>query len=327
VADGPRYLVTGAAGFIGRRLCNALAGGSGVRALLRTASDGPWDDGVVADLTSELPAGVTGGIHTVFHLAARTHAVDERDDGDDSDSLYRAINVDGTRALLESAARDGVRRFIFFSSIKALGEGGEDAVTDDSVPRPTTAYGHTKLEAEGLVIDGGHVGESVVLRPSLVYGPGVKGNLVNMIGAIDAGRFPPVPPVKNRRTMVHVDDVVAAALGAAASNAVVGRRFIVSDGRVYSTREIYETICRALGKPVRRGLPVAAFRALAVAGDVGSALLRRSVPFDSVAFGKLFGSACYDGSALWDALEARPEWTLERAMPDIVGAFRAQQTE
>jgi len=328
VTDGRRYLVTGAAGFIGTRLCAALAAGAYVRAVLHSAAEGPWNDAVVADLAGDaLPAGVTRGIDSVFHLAARTHAVDERGDGDENEGLYRAMNVGGTRALLESAAGDGVRRFVFFSSIKALGEGGDGVVTDDSEPRPITAYGRTKLEAEGHVLDGGFVAEPVVLRPSLVYGPGAKGNLANMIGAIDAGRFPPVPPVKNRRTMVHVDDLVAAALGAAESSETIGRRFIVSDGQEYSTRDIYESICSALGKTAGRGLPLPAFRMLAAAGDVLGALTRRRAPFDSLAYGKLFGSACYDGSALWDTLDLSPAWTLGRAMPDIVAAFRAQQTE
>lgn len=315
------FLVTGANGFIGRRLCAALEEKGRVRALVRTQAPGPWSEAIAADLTGGAPAAATAGVDTVFHLAARTHAVD--DPGADEDA-YRAINVDGTRALLERARESRVRRFVFMSSVKALGEGGPDVIGDDTPPRPATAYGRTKLEAERLVLEGGFVPEPVVLRPCLVYGPGVKGNILRMIEAIDAGRFPPIPALGNRRSMVHVDDVVAASVGSAESDAVVGRAFIVSDARYYSSRDLYEAICGELGVTARRGLPRAVFRVLAAAGDLIGATTRRSVPFDTVAYEKLFGSAAFDGEGLWRALGASPQWTLERALPAIVAAYRGQ---
>jgi nucleoside-diphosphate-sugar epimerase len=320
MSDAATCLVTGAAGFIGRRLCAVLGEGECVRALLRTHADGPWRQHVVADLASNVPVDAAAGVETIYHLAARTHAVDEID-GDEE--AYRRINVDATRALREAAREYGVRRFVFVSSVKALGEGGTGVTDDSSEPRPTSAYGRTKLEAERLVLDGGYVPEPAVIRSSLVYGPGMKGNLVNMLSAIDAGRFPPPPPVDNRRTMVHVDDVVTALIAAARSGTAAGRAWIISDGRHYSTREIYESMCRALDQPARRGLPLAAFRLLALAGDFLGMLSRRRAPFDSAAFDKLFGSACYDGSRIWGALGETPRWSLDTAMPDIVAAYRA----
>jgi nucleoside-diphosphate-sugar epimerase len=315
-------LVTGAAGFIGRRLCAALADRARVRALVRAPVQGPWHDAVTGDITAGVDDDATAGIDTIFHLAARTHAVDERSDGDDE--RYRAVNVAGTRSLLESAARSGVGRVVFTSSIKAMGEGGDGVFTDASVPAPETAYGRTKLEAERLVLGGGYVGEAVVLRPCLIYGPGVKGNIERMLAAIDAGRFPPVPETGNRRSLVHVDDVVAALVAAADSPRLVGEAWIVSEERYYSTRDIYEVLCRALGRVARPGWPPWVFSGLARAGDVAGALLGRRAPFDSEARRKLFGSAAFDGSRLWAALESAPQWTLERAAPAIVAAHRGQ---
>jgi len=268
-------LVTGAAGFVGARLCGALAQRVRVRALLRQGVAGPWSESVVADLTTGVPGDATEGVDTIFHLAGRTHAVDES--GGDEGS-YRAVNVEGTRALLERAREAGVRRFVFTSSVKAIGEGGE-TVDDDTLPRPNSAYGRTKLEAERIVLEGGYVPEAVVLRPSLVYGAGVKGNLHNMIAAIDGGRF---------------------------------------------TRQIYEIVCGALVKPARTGIPSPVFRVLGWVGDVAGSLTRRRAPFDSAAYAKLFGSACYDGLALWRVLGIEPKWTLEAAMPDMIAAFRAR---
>jgi nucleoside-diphosphate-sugar epimerase len=315
------HLVTGATGFIGTRLCAALGEDSRVRALSRRNADGPWSESVAADLTEGVPRDATLGVDTVFHLAGYTHAVDGP--GDD-ERPYRRVNVEGTRALLERSREAGVRRFVFVSSVKVLGEGGDSIIDDDSPARPRSAYGRTKLEAERLVLEGGYVPEQVVLRPTLVYGPGVKGNLLSMIAAVDAGRFPPARRLTNRRSMVHVDDLVRAALGAARKEAVVGRCFIVSDGVQYSTRRIYEIVCEALEKPPRPGVPLPVFRVLAWVGDLAGAVTRRRAPFDSQAYAKLFGSACYDGSALWQALGAEPIWTLEAAMTDMVAAFRGR---
>lgn len=312
-----RFLVTGAGGFIGRRLCESLAGTGTVRALLRASADGPWDESVVCDLTGAVPAGAAAGVDTVFHLAARTHAVDERGG---NERAYRAVNVDGTRRVLESSRTAGVRRFVFMSSVKAAGEGSDVPVDDATPSAPATAYGRTKLAAERLVLDGGYVPEPVVLRPCLVYGPGVKGNVERMIDAVAAGRFPPVPPAPARRSMVHVDDVVTAARLAADAEGVAGHAFIVADGHDYTTREMYEAICAALSRPARRGLPRWCFRALALAGDVAGALTRRRAPFDSEAYEKLFSSALYDGSRLWRVLGHSPKWNLEAALPAMVAA-------
>jgi len=281
-----RFVVTGAAGFIGMRLCAALRARGSVLAVVHSAQrDGPWDDAVVVDLSGEdVPAGAFDGAGVVFHFAGRAHAVSERHA---DAAAYRRVNVDGTRRVLEAAARARARRFVFASSVKAMGEG-------DGGTEPETPYGCTKREAEDLVLHAGHVPEPVVLRIALVYGPGVKGNLAAMLDAVRARRFPPPPPVANRRSLVHVDDVVRVALAAAERPAAVGRVLVVSDGVPYSTHAIYGAMRRALGQgEPTRALPAGAWRVLARLGDAGETLLGVKLPFDSDAHRKLFASAWY----------------------------------
>jgi nucleoside-diphosphate-sugar epimerase len=305
-------VVTGAGGFIGRRLCERLRATTVVKAIARRADvSGPWDDALALDLGRDpVPASFLAGAFAVFHFAGRAHDL-SRSSGDDA--AYRRVNVDGTRRVLEAAQAAGVRRFVFASSVKALGESG-----DDTAPR--TPYGRSKRDAEALVLSGGFVAEPVVLRLALVYGPGVGGNLGGMIRAVRARWLPPPPRVANRRSMVHIDDVVDAALAAARRDEAIGRAVVVTDGVPYSTRDIYDAICRALGRrPPAWGVPAAVWRVLAVAGDLAGALSGRRAPFDGDAYRKLFGSAWYDGSDAARVLGITPAGRLDEALRMAVG--------
>ena len=312
--------VTGASGFIGRLLCMALKEqGAHVHALGRRRVDGPWDDFVQVDLTQVVPDGVLENIDIVFHLAGKAHALSEtrQDEGE-----YFCINAEGTRRLLEAAKKVGVRRFVFFSSIKAMGEGGEECLDESTSCHPETPYGKSKLEAERMLLRGGYVSEPVVLRLSMVYGSTRKGNLPRMIEAIAKGRFPPLPEVGNKRSMVHVDDVVQAAVLAAEREEAVGQTYIVTDGEVYSTRQIYELICEALHKSVPAwNIPTFVLRLIAKFGDVIGALRGRRFSFDSDALEKLAGSACYSSAKLERDLKFRAERNLSDALPEIIRFF------
>jgi nucleoside-diphosphate-sugar epimerase len=225
------------------------------------------------------------------------------------------VNVEGTRRVLAAAACAGVARLVFFSSVKAMGEGGTDT-------GPETPYGRSKGEAEELVLHGGYVREPVVLRLSLVYGPGVGGNLGGMLRAVRARRFPPPPPVENRRSMIHVDDVVRVAIAAGQRPEAVGRVIVVGDGVPYSTRRIYAAMVHALGREAPRlALPAPAWRALARAGDVGGAVLGRRAPFDSEAYRKLFASAWYPPTDLGAVLGVSGLRTLEDALSEMVAGL------
>lgn len=311
-----RALVTGATGFLGRALCRALKSrGMFVRGAARHSSTGPWDEFVCFDLRHpELPLTLTRGVDTIFHLAARVHVLEEQDDDD-----YFRVNVEGTRRLLDAAECSGVARIVLFSSVKALGDGGEALVGDDSAAPPNTAYGRSKREAERLVLEGG-TGRlhTAVLRPSLVYGPGWQGNLRRMFQAVRAGRFPPLPEMGNRRSMVHSEDVAAAAILAASRPLACGRTYILADGEAYSTRRVYEAMCHALGRPVPSWQVPA--RVLHMGAELGDFLRRHgagSFPFDSAALHRLIGSAWYDSTRARRELGWEPSRTLEQALPEI----------
>ena len=164
------------------------------------------------------------------------------------------------------------------------------------------------------------------LRLPLVYGPGNKGNLFRMISAIDRGLFPALPDLGNRRSMVHVSNVVDAAILAAINPAANGQCYIVTDARAYSTRELYEMICQGLGKRVpRRHIPVGALKALGRMGDAIGRIRGRRFLFDSDALEKLTGSAWYSSDKISCELGYRPSITFEDALPEIIDGYRKGQ--
>ncbi|MFZ5875394.1 MAG: NAD-dependent epimerase/dehydratase family protein [Nitrospirota bacterium] len=326
-----RILVTGASGFIGDHLVNGLLRERGiVRVLLhRDSRRDAWPGNVevvrgdIRDVR-EMKTAATG-CDTVFHLAGRAHALSEVHS---DEALYQSVNVEGTRNILESAIAGGVRSVVFFSSVKAMGENSAECLDEIHEPRPTTAYGRSKLAAEEMVFDyGKRTGLHVVcLRLSMVYGPGNKGNLFRMISAIDHGRFPSLPDVGNRRSMVHVSNVVDAAMLAPTYSVANGQCYIVTDGRPYSTTELYEMIVRGLGKPVpRRRVPIGMLKGLALVGDVVGRLRGRRFVFDSDAFEKLMGDAWYSSKKISRELGYRPRVTFEDALPDMIAWYRMTQ--
>ncbi|MEJ2721087.1 MAG: NAD-dependent epimerase/dehydratase family protein [bacterium] len=317
------YLVTGATGFIGRACCAALTNRGRVRALIRERQDGPWDEVSIADLGEEDSTAsifrATEAIDTIFHLAAKTDDMktSRRDEG-----IFQRVNRDGTSRLLRAACASGVRRFVYLSSIKAMGSGGDRCLNEDSSPQPSTPYGLSKRAAEEIVLTSGCVSHVCVLRPCPVYGAGSKGNLARMIRAVANGVFPPVPDTKNARSMVHVEDVVEALLLSAEKKEANGRVFIVSDGRTYSTRQIYEWISDALDRRIPPWrVPAGVFRALAKFGDGIEAVTGRRFVFDSQTYNRLLGSASYDSTRIREVLGFEPRWDLESALPDMVRAM------
>jgi len=324
-------LVTGAGGFIGSHLVAYLVKrGCPVRALVHDVKrHEAWTAGVevmAGDVRdTQTMKAAAAGCETVYHLAGKTHALSEVRGSEDA---YRVINTDGTRHVLEGAIAGGARAFVLFSSVKAMGEGGKRCLDESFDGPPETPYGRSKLEAERLVREiGKQAGLHVsCLRLPLVYGPGNKGNLSKMMAAIDHGTFPPLPELGNRRSMVHVVDVVRAALLAADQPAANGRCYIVTDGRGYSTRELYELICRALGKRIPGWhVPLWALTTLGRVGDAIGRVRGTRFVFDSDAIEKLAGSAWYSSEKIFRELGYRPGMTLPEALPELIAWYRKGQ--
>lgn len=323
-------LVTGATGFIGQHLVAALLRSRG--AIVALARDPErleelWPGGTVYARRGDLGdpdslAGVCLETDRVFHLAGYAHADGEQPQ--DIDRHWR-ITVDGTKALIAEAVRAGVKTFVFASTVKAMGEGGTACLDESSPALPSSAYGKAKLEAEKLVLAAGrtHGIHACVIRFPLVYGRGNKGNIPRMINAIDRGRFPPLPVIQNKRSMIHVRDAVQALLLAGKRREASGKVYIATDGGVYSTREIYESIYTALRKPVPRwSIPIGAFTLGASVGDLLSRISGKRFPLNTDVVEKLFGSAWYSCDKIKTELGYRPRYTLETALPELAEDYR-----
>lgn len=249
--------VTGANGFVGSAVLAELAerGMTAVPLVRRPA--GLEREVVIGDLADgDLSAASLSGVQAVIHLAARTHVTDEQ--AADPLAEYRKTNVQGTARLLEAATAAGVSRFVFMSSVKAAGEHSPvgKPLRGQDKPNPEDHYGMSKLEAETLVQE--HCGaqgmEWAIIRPPLVYGPGVKANFERLVKWVAKGIPMPFGAIRNRRSLVDVRNLADAAVLAATRKNAAGYIFMVSDTSV-STPELVKQIGRALGRPARL-LPV-----------------------------------------------------------------------
>ena len=311
-------LVTGASGFIGSHLCSYLQQhGWSVRGLSRSGSSPDGVDAVTCDLAdTPVPEEMIRGMDVVFHLAGKAHALsgswlDEEE--------YFPVNVKATRWLLNAAKAAGVKRVVYFSSVKAMSATGSGPQNESCGALPVDMYGRSKLMAEHLVLRGGFVPEPVVIRPVMVYGNTDKGNLPKMIRAIRNGRFPPLPDTRNQRSMVHVDDIVHAALLAAEHPDAVGNVYIVTDGQAYSTRQIYVWICEALQKSIPGWqLPLQVLQVLAKGGDLVSKIRGRRFIFDSDVLERLTGSEFYSSEKIQNELGFKAKHHLKERLPEIV---------
>ena len=293
-------LITGATGFVGIKLLKLLET-SDFKICVLSRQQHPDYETIVCDLgQKQIPTSAIASVDTVFHLAGFAH--DLRDTSK-VEQLYRTINVTATVQLAELAVQHGVKHFIFVSSVKA---GGSAIVcrgmTEENQGEPEEIYGRTKREAELKLLEIGrqscmHVS---IVRPSLVYGPGVKGNLAIMRSGIEKGWFPPLPETGNRKSMIHVDDLVRAIFFVAEDHRADGEIFIATDGLPHSSRKIYETICQQVNKTVPRwSVPKFLFDGVASV----SSRFRYKVE-------KLFGDACYSSAKL-ESLEFRAERALK----------------
>lgn len=318
-----RVLVTGASGFVGRRLCTHLVNeGWQVRAAMRNSSAIPLAEGiethVMPDIGPETDWYETlSGVEAVVHLAARVHVM--RESGMDGLQEHRRVNTEGTAALARAAARAGVLRFVYLSTIKVNGERTTGSpFTETDAPDPADAYGLSKLEAEQqLARIAGETGlAAAIFRPPLMYGPGVKGNFRRLISLVRR-RIPlPLASIANARSMLGVDNMVSAIDTVLRRPQPVSGTFLISDGHDLSTPELVRKIGAAMGLNPRIFAcpPSLLLAAASLAGKGGEA--RRMIESLRVDCGKLRRELQWNPPVGVDAgIAAAVQWQLQKKNP------------
>jgi nucleoside-diphosphate-sugar epimerase len=317
-----KVLVTGGSGFVGGRLVRRLADqGLAVRATHRRDSLTPvpgveWWPLPGLDDERRLAESVAG-CDAVFHLAGLAHQP-----GRDANRTaeFRRINTEGTRLLARAAARGGVRKFVFVSSIAAVCTRSDLPVDDRTPCTPTDAYGCSKFEAEqALVVElKDSATDWCILRPPLVYGPGNPGNMRRLIWLIGTGLPLPLASIRNRRSFMFVDNLVDAMLSVLRHEGMVRSTYVLSDGSDFSTPELARALAAATGCRVRLlAMPVSALTVLGRAGDAVHALLGRSLGIDSTAIDRLVGSLPVDGSRFRLCFGWHPTVGLDQAFQQL----------
>lgn len=304
-----KCLVSGATGFIGRELCEQLTvRGNKVVALSKSGGTLPNGQPTIAcDLSTEVPDNsVWQDVDVCFHLAGIAHRKAQ-------EPQYRALNSEATLRLAHAAAAAGVRCFIFLSSVKAMGSPAKSGPrSEGDTILPEDPYGFSKWQAEqALRQEFSDTGMSVVIvRPALVYGCGVKGNLRVLASAARWGL--PRPPAGGERSMIAVEDLVALLLMLAQQPPAGVNTWIACSNERISTRFIYDLMRSALGKSTGTGwLPRWGWQLLASTLDAISG--RRG---DST-YEKLFGTELYSNAAVEAATGWRPQIKLEQAIAQI----------
>jgi nucleoside-diphosphate-sugar epimerase len=314
-----KVLVTGAGGFVGRALCAHLAarGVAHVGAVRSPAAQQALPQTPILAL-GDFAAAEWGealdGVDAIVHLAARAHVPSGRDD---DPTPHIVANVHVTRRLLAEAARAGVRRVVFASTVKVYGEstaaGRPFRAGDPS--HPSDAYARSKAEAESVLwqscresgIDG------VVLRLPLTYGPAVKGNFLRLLEAVANRRRLPFAGVVNRRSLLYVGNAVSAIDAALRSPRLVGETLPIADAQSVSTPDLIVKIARPLGTPPRLSrLPTSILRA-------GAALMgRRGASM------RLLGSLEVDSSRFCELAPWTAPTSLDDGIRATVAWWRAQ---
>lgn len=307
-------LVTGASGFVGRAVCAELVNrGWSVRATLRSSESVPpagTEPHIAGDIRSA--SWPLANVDTVVHLAAIAHQLG----GQDADEVYHAINCAATERLARAAAQAGVKRFVFMSSIKVNGERTaiDRPFRAGDAPQPEDRYACSKHEAEralaGVAAETGL--EVVILRPPLVYGPGVRANFLRLVRLVERGWPLPLGAVHNRRSLIYLGNLVDLVATAATSPAAAGRTLLAADGEDLSTPQLVQHIARALNaRPRLIAIPPGLLKlAGALTGMRGE-------------IGRLVDSLVVDASETRSALGWQPPYTVAQGMAHTVGWYRS----
>jgi nucleoside-diphosphate-sugar epimerase len=319
-SDVLRVAVTGASGFIGSSLLQKLSESPSFQVIgvfrKPPAKELSYQIAEVADITETTDWSNLFDLHSidvVVHCAARVHQMD--DHSNDPLTEFRRVNCAGSLQLARAAAAAGVRRFVFISSVKVMGEstlpGAPFSVND--LPKPVDPYGVSKWEAEQqLAVLCKETGmELVVVRPPLVYGPGVKANFLNMLKWVQRGIPLPLGAIHNQRSLVALDNLIDCIVKIIHHPAAAGQTFFVSDNHDVSTTDLLLGISQALGKSPRLiSVPESWF-------NYAARLLRRPAIAK-----RLCGSLQLDIRHTMDVLEWQPPLSLEQALLKVAKHFQ-----
>lgn len=318
-----RVLVTGANGFIGSALCVKLLhdGYEVIAAQRKTGSSSLVAnilqhniDSIASD-ANWMP--VLADVEAVVHLAGRAHIMNDKHP--DPITAYREINVDGTLNLARQAVSAGVRRFVFISSVKVCGEGQlkpeDGAYTEAHPPLPSDPYAISKWEAEqGLRLIAMSTGlEVVILRPPLVYGPGVGANFLRFMGLVHQGWPLPFGSIVNQRSLIYIGNLVDAISASIHNPAAAHKTFLLSDGEFVSTPDLIRCVARALGVPARL-VPV----------PKHWLLLLGTLSGKSQVVNRLLGSLILDNSKIHRDLTWVPPFTMRQGMEETVRWYQSK---
>lgn len=299
-----RVLVTGANGLLGRALCSILEQSCHQVIRVVRVSKTPWEV-PVGDLNEKTDwrVALSQAIDAVVHLAAQVPLADS--DVSAAANRYHEVNTAGTANLARQCAQHGVKRFVFVSTVKVLGEGKEEPYRDRDLAVPADAYAISKWEAEQalwqIAEESGM--EVVVLRPPLVYGPGVKGNFLRLMQAIDKRRPLPLGGIQNQRSLIYLGNLVDAIRVCLTHPKAVGKAFLVSDGDDVSTPELIRRVAAALGlRPLLLPVPVSWMR-------WAGAFLGKKAAVD-----RLLGSLCVDMAPIRGILGWNPPYTMQAGL-------------
>jgi nucleoside-diphosphate-sugar epimerase len=305
-----KVLVTGANGFVGRSLCECLiTHGHVVVPAVRRVSNRAGE-AVVGNIDGATDwATALAACDAVVHLAARVHVMG--DTAQDPLALYRATNTEATLNLARQAAQAGVKRFVFISTIKVNGEGRDAPYRETDVPAPEDTYAISKWEAEqGLQRIAADTGlEVVILRPPLVYGPGVKANFLRLLRTVARGWPLPLGAIRNRRSLLYLDNFVDAIRVCIVHPAAAGQTFLLDDGEPVSTPELIRALARAMGRPARL-----------LAVPVGVLELAGAMLGKRAAVARLTGSLFVDSSLIRSYLGWTPPFSMEAGLTATVAA-------
>lgn len=316
-------LVTGASGFVGQALCaELLRHGYFVRGAVRQDEGraalqkgcAPVVVGAINAATDWVAA--LDGCDVVVHLAARVHVMDDK--AVDPLAEFRETNTEGTLNLVRQAAQAGVKRFVFISSIKVNGEGRDAAYLETDTPAPADAYAISKWEAEqGLQQIAADTGlEVVVLRPPLVYGPGVKANFLRLMQLVQKGWPLPLGAISNRRSLLYLGNFVDAIRLCVEHPAAAGQTFLLDDGEPVSTPELIRAVAYAMGRPARL-----------LAVPVGVLELAGALLGQRAAVGRLAGSLYVDSSAIRSRLGWVVPYSLQQGLAATVADWQRCLTD